>query len=251
MMRRLLFVLFAVMFAFSLGGCEYIMPTEDGQLQSDIMDTRTILRQANVGVEVEYREDGRWFSRRAGEAQGSGIIIGKDEENYYAITNFHVVDQKDYDDIIVEVVPSYYEDTRITAEILYEDADRDLALLRFSQEGLELGILDIMARKDDSLTRGELLLAVGNPSAVNSIVTYGEYLGMVDNDHVDFQVVYHSVLIYPGSSGGALADAKGNLIGVNTWSASADSERNMAVPLSEIHAFLAEADFDITLDTGG
>ncbi len=250
-MKRILFFLFALTLPFAATGCDFLPPTADATLQEDIMAARTILRKANVGVEVEYREDGRWFSRRAGEAQGSGIIIGEDEEHYFAVTNFHVVDKKDYDDIIIEVVPSYYEDTRIAAAIVHADAARDLALLRFDKQGLALGIIDTTARKDEPLTRKELLLAVGNPSAVNSTVTYGEFLGMVENDHVDFQVVYHSVLIYPGSSGGALADAKGRLVGVNTWSASVDSERNMAVPLAEIHAFLAESGFAITLNSGG
>ena len=97
--------------------------------------------------------------------------------------------------------------------------------------------------ENPEMENAEMVLAVGNPSAVNSIVTFGQYLGMVETDDVDFDVIYHSALIYPGNSGGALTDVEGRLIGINTWGVEGEAERSLAVPLEEILAFLSENGF--------
>ncbi|MFW6299280.1 MAG: S1C family serine protease [Bacillota bacterium] len=217
--------------------------------EDKLMDTRTLLRRANVGVNVEYRSDGSWFpgSGSQGESQGSGVVFAKSENYYYALTNYHVIDPKDYDEVNVTVVPSM-EEVEIDAEVVANDEDRDLTILRFERADYEIGVIKINLSVYDDLSQKEMLLAVGNPSAVNSIVTFGQYHGMVNTDDVDFKVIYHSALIYPGNSGGALANTDGYLIGINTWGVSGESERNLAVPLEEIYAFIEEEGFIDTDD---
>lgn len=250
MIRRLMLVSLAFVLLLVLEGCAYFEDldfqngTDTYAYEEKMMDTRALMRTANVGVNVEYLNDGSWLpgSGSSGESQGSGVVIGSTDGHYLALTNFHVIDPKDYDEINVTVVPSMLEDEseEIEATVVASDADRDLALLRFEAGDLEIGELSLSASAFEDLERNEMLLAVGNPSAVNSIVTFGQYHGMVETDDVDFEVIYHSALIYPGNSGGALADMDGHLVGLNTWGVSGEPERNLAVPLPEILAFLEE-----------
>jgi len=228
----------------ALSGCSFVenftFQGEDYALESSMIESRTLLRRANVGVNVEYKRNGTFFDHTS-ESQGSGVIFLKDDTYYYALTNFHVVDPGDSDEVLVRVIPSMVEE-EISAVVMASDDTRDLALLRFEIGDYELGVIEIV--ENIEINRDELVLAVGNPSAVNSIVTFGQYLGMVDTDDVAFQVIYHSALIYPGNSGGALTDVEGRLIGINTWGVVGEDERSLAVPLEEILAFLSDKGFD-------
>jgi S1-C subfamily serine protease len=228
----------------ALSGCSFVenftFQGEDYALESSMIESRTLLRRANVGVNVEYKQNGTFFDHTR-ESQGSGVIFLKDDTYYYALTNFHVVDPGDSDEVLVRVIPSMVEE-EISAVVMASDDTRDLALLRFEIGDYELGVIEIV--ENIEINRDELVLAVGNPSAVNSIVTFGQYLGMVDTDDVAFQVIYHSALIYPGNSGGALTDVEGRLIGINTWGVVGEDERSLAVPLEEILAFLRDKGFD-------
>jgi len=238
-----LFIGLAVMIL-ALSGCSFVenftFQGEDYALESSMIESRTLLRRANVGVNVEYKRNGTFFDHTS-ESQGSGVIFLKDDTYYYALTNFHVVDPGDSDEVLVRVIPSMVEE-EISAVVMASDDTRDLALLRFEIGDYELGVIEIV--ENIEINRDELVLAVGNPSAVNSIVTFGQYLGMVDTDDVAFQVIYHSALIYPGNSGGALTDVEGRLIGINTWGVVGEDERSLAVPLEEILAFLSDKGFD-------
>ena len=241
-MKKLSVLIVLITMTVTLSGCFMTSGSDElGEvyLQTQLMSSRSHLRASNVGVEVDLFTQlfGGRFERTAGNSQGSGVIYAEDDTYYYALTNFHVIDPGEFDRVEYRVVPSYV-DTEIDAEVLAFDETFDLAVLRFEKGDLDLEIIDIYARYNDDLEPYEMVLAVGNPAAVNSIVTYGEYLDMVDIADVEFEVILHSALIYPGNSGGALADLDGNLIGLNTWRSQGSDERNLSVPLSQIHTFL-------------
>jgi len=229
---------------FTLAGCQ--APVEgpsDLISQTELMAARSLVRTTNVGVKVDLYTQvfGGFFERRAGNAQGSGVLFHQDDEYYYVLTNFHVVNPRDFDRASYLLSPSD-ETEPIEATLHVFDDTKDLAVLRFPVGALELPLIDLKARLEEPLTEGELLLAVGNPSAINSIVTYGEYLGYVSIKEVDFQVLLHTALIFPGNSGGALTDLNGHLVGLNTWSYQNSDERNLAIPLEEIKTFLETHD---------
>ena len=124
----------------TISGCAFVedfsVPGNEYELEDSMIEARTLLRRANVGVNVEYRENGVLFGR-TGESQGSGVIFLKGDSYYYALTNHHVVDPKDYDEVVVDVVPSMVEE-EISAEVIASDVDRDLAILRFDIEDTTL-----------------------------------------------------------------------------------------------------------------
>jgi S1-C subfamily serine protease len=226
-----------------LSGCFILQDSEEVSeiyLQTQLMNTRTVIRNANVGVKVDLFTEffGGRFERTAGNSQGSGVVYASDDTYYYALTNFHVIDGEGYDRVQYSIVPSYVE-VQVEAVVMAYDETFDLAIIRFEKGNLELDIIDIFNRLEKPLTRGEMVLAVGNPSSVNSIVTYGEFINHVTINDVNFNVLLHSALIYPGNSGGALTDVNGNLVGINTWRSQDSDERNLSVPLNQIHNFLS------------
>ena len=254
-MKKIVLVL-ALMGVFTLfSGCTLIEDIIDAQntvetsetsvftaseLQALMMDTRTLIRAANVGVLVDqYRLVAGRFERMAGTNRGSAVVFKEDEESYYALTNFHVIDPQDFNRVDVRVVPTYVEVT-VQATVVSTDEALDLAVLKFPKGSLDLALISLTEREFDPPISGEMVLAVGNPSAVSSIVSYGEYIRMSRIDEVDFAVLLHSALIFPGNSGGALTDIEGHLLGINTWASAATNERNLAIPLREVLGFLRD-----------
>ncbi|MCK7488389.1 MAG: serine protease [Bacillus subtilis] len=61
-------------------------------------------------------------------------------------------------------------------------------------------------------------------------------------ENVDFKVIYHTATIHEGSSGGALLDVDGNLLGINTWGSQNSDEDSFAVPVHIIYMFLVNHD---------
>ena len=247
--RKFLFMLLMVSSVFIVAGCEGQRPftrdTNEGSTQEMLMESRDAIRASNVGLRVDLYEEtfGGIFERAAGTSQGSGVVFDVRDGYYYALTNHHVIDSKDYPRSEYHIVPSF-EDEEYEASVVDYDSSKDLALIKFSSTDLDIPLMDIYAYEGDvtELT-GEMVLAVGNPSAINSMVTYGEFNGMHAIDDVDFNVIGHSALIYPGNSGGALTTKAGEFIGINTWG-SEDDTRNFSVPHNEVHNFLDSVDFE-------
>jgi len=241
-MKKTILLFLTITTLLLISGCQSINdinPFYEDTTQLKLMETRTTIRASNVGVNVDLfrRSTSGIFERVAGTSKGSGVVFLKDDLYYYALTNFHVIDDTDYARAEYTVMPSSI-DTTIEADI-YDVAEHlDLAVIRFPHSDLDIPLINLTQRHDTPIRQNELVLAVGNPSAVNSIVTYGEALSMVNITNVDFPVLLHTALIYPGNSGGALTDINGNLLGINTWGTEDNDERNMAVPLSIIYDYL-------------
>lgn len=211
---------------------------DDVSMQAQMMLTRSHIRSTNLGVQVDlFNVVAGRFERMAGSSRGSGVIFAFEEGYYYAITNFHVIDPQNYARATYTVISSHL-DASFEAEVVFYDESKDLALLRFFAPEVSLPLMDITTRAEVPLRAGEFVLAVGNPSALTSLVTFGENIRLARVNDVDFPVILHSALIFPGNSGGALTDLEGHLVGINTWTSRNDDERNLAVPLNEVLDFI-------------
>ncbi|BAU58532.2 outer membrane stress sensor protease DegS [Halorhodospira halochloris] len=137
---------------------------------------------------------------------GSGIIIS---ENGYIVTNHHVIKQAES---IKVVLPDKRE---ARATVIGEDPETDLALL-----SIDLQELPVISFGDESDVRvGDVVLAIGNPFGVGQTVTKG-IISATGRDQLGLST-FESFLqtdaaINVGNSGGALIDAHGRLIGINT-----------------------------------
>lgn len=142
------------------------------------------------------------------DGAGSGVIISPDG---YALTNNHVVRGAGGIDAVL------HDGSVAPAHVVGADPDTDLALLRLSGNGLQAATLG----HSDDLKVGELAIAIGNPLGLQATVTVGVVSAVRrtlrgESGRLIEDVIQTDAALNPGNSGGALVDADGNVIGVNT-----------------------------------
>lgn len=137
---------------------------------------------------------------------GSGVIVDK---RGYVLTNNHVVG--DVDKVIVTLA-----DGRTTeGKLIGSDPDSDLAVLKIDLDKLPV----IKIGSSAKLRAGDVVLAIGNPFGFDKTVTQG-IISATERTGIELgllsSLIQTDAAISPGNSGGALIDALGNLIGINT-----------------------------------
>ncbi len=151
-----------------------------------------------------------FFGFRMGpkKGTGSGVIISQDG---YIVTNNHVVD---FADDVKVTLPA--PDNRVfSAKVVGTDATSDLAVLKISGSGFPA----IQKGNSQNMKIGEWVLAIGNPYDIGTTVTAGIISAKdrklsENNPLQDF--IQTDAVVNPGNSGGALVDAQGRLVGINT-----------------------------------
>ena len=137
---------------------------------------------------------------------GSGVIISKDG---YIVTNNHVIDGADEIDVKLN------DNREFKGKLIGADPNTDLALVKI--EGNDFPTIPI--GDSDALKVGEWVLAVGNPFNLTSTVTAGivsakaRTLGVYNGGIESF--IQTDAAINQGNSGGALVNARGELVGIN------------------------------------
>jgi serine protease Do/serine protease DegQ len=144
------------------------------------------------------------------EGLGSGVIVSPDG---YILTNNHVIEGAD------ELKVTLADDRDFPARIVGTDPKTDVAVLKIEAEGLPV----LTLADSDRVRVGDIAFAVGNPLGVGQTVTMGivsakgrSRLGLLErvSGYEDF--IQTDAAINMGNSGGALIDARGRLIGVNS-----------------------------------
>lgn len=144
--------------------------------------------------------------KRLERSLGSGVIV---REDGYVLTNHHVVEGAD--DIFIGLW-----DGRITsARVIGVDPETDLAVIKV--EGAKLPAAHFAA--PEALNAGDVVLAIGNPYGLSQTVTLGIVSATGRNQlslsrYEDF--IQTDAAINSGNSGGALVNAVGDLVGINT-----------------------------------
>jgi S1-C subfamily serine protease len=180
-------------------------PTDEAPLDAYSRAVAAVVDRIGPAVaRVEGSDQGR---RQRGV--GSGVVIAGDG---LVLTNSHVVGGAK------RVRLAFAEDGEAEAQVLGDDPDTDLALLR-----TEVPPGTPAAALGDSkiLRRGQLVIAIGNPLGFESTVTAGivSALGrslraasgrLIDN------IIQTDAALNPGSSGGPLVATNGEVVGINT-----------------------------------
>ena len=166
------------------------------------------------------------------DGAGSGVIISPDG---YALTNNHVVKGAGGVDAVLD------DGAVVSAELVGADPDTDLALLRLS------GARHNAAKLGDSnaLRVGELAIAIGNPLGLQATVTVGVVSALRrtlrgDGGRLIEDVIQTDAALNPGNSGGALVDAFGAVIGINTAIIGGAQGLCFAVPSNTAKAIVPE-----------
>lgn len=153
---------------------------------------------------------------------GSGIIVGPDGQ---IVTNNHVIASS-------RVTVHLWDGRSFPAAVASRDPRRDLALLRIAALGLPV----VRLADSDALRVGQLAIAIGNPLGFIGALTTGVVHAVGPLRGLGpMNWIQAAVRLAPGNSGGPLADAEGQVIGVNTMMASGLA---LAVPSNVVSRFL-------------
>ncbi|SNR35423.1 trypsin-like peptidase domain-containing protein [Flavobacterium sp. ov086] len=159
---------------------------------------------SNPMMEFFYGYGGAQQQEQVGT--GSGVIISEDG---YIVTNNHVIKDATEIEITLNNKKSY------PAKLIGTDSKMDIALLKINaDEKLPYTAF----ANSDNVKVGEWVLAVGNPYNLTSTVTAGIVSAKARNlDTKGIQsFIQTDAAVNPGNSGGALVNARGELIGINT-----------------------------------
>ena len=178
-----------------------------------------------VGIQVTYTatSNSLWGVPTQSEAtaSGSGIIISEDG---YIVTNNHVVDSSssnssysyyNLSDATSVKVKLYGSDELYDAKIVGKDSQTDLAVLKIDKNNLTAAEF----ANSDEVTVGEFAMAVGSPLGLDTTVTSGIVSAVnreVESDGTTYVCIQTDAAINSGNSGGALVNADGKVIGINT-----------------------------------
>jgi serine protease DegQ len=137
---------------------------------------------------------------------GSGVIVSAEG---YILTNNHVVEAADE----IEVVLA--DGRKGPAKVVGTDPETDLAVIKIALDKLPVIILG----QAEQAQVGDVVLAIGNPFGVGQTVTMGIISALGRNNlHINHfeNFIQTDAAINFGNSGGALVDASGNLLGINS-----------------------------------
>lgn len=177
-------------------------------------------------------------------SSGSGIIVGKNDEELLIVTNNHVV----ADSNSLSVV--FIDDQSVEASIKGTDADSDLAVVSVPLSSIPAETLSqISVAKigdSDSLKVGQGVIAIGNALGYGQSVTVG-YVSALNREVKTEESTTRTLLqtdaaINPGNSGGALLNMQGELIGINAAKYSSTEVEGMgyAIPISQASDIINE-----------
>jgi serine protease Do len=175
----------------------------------------------NIATErvVEYRDPFEdmfsnffrpYHQRGTQRSLGSGVFV---DDAGYLVTNFHVVQRASKITVILT------DGTQLEGKFIAGSDRNDLALVKVSRDKP----FPFVPLAKEGVFLGETVVAIGNPFGFGNSVTHG-IVSSKDRTAVDNQgnIVVEGVLqtdaaINPGNSGGPLVDARGEVVGINTF----------------------------------
>lgn len=183
-----------------------------------------------------------WGSEQYAEGAGSGIIIGKNDEELLILTNNHVV--ADTSELSVQFINEKSADATIKGA----SSTRDVAVIAVKLDDLDkktLEAIKITTMGDsDELKVGNGVIAIGNALGYGQSVTTGVVSAVnreVVIDGTSNKMIQIDAAINGGNSGGALLNSKGEVVGINSakYSSNRTGEASIegmgfAIPISDV-----------------
>ena len=184
-------------------------------VEVDVVETKT--RPANPFADIPFFFFGQPNGDNEGSREykqsglGSGVIVRKDGNTYYVLTNEHVAGSAD------EISVKLYDSREFTCKLVGKDERKDIALLSFeSKDDIPVASLG----DSDKVQSGDICFAMGTPlgyfgSVTQGIVSATGRDGSGIGNISDF--IQTDAAINQGNSGGPLVNIYGEIIGINTW----------------------------------
>ena len=173
------------------------------------------------------------------ESRGSGIIIGQNEKELLIVTNYHVIENG------TTLTVTFNDDTNVEAHVKGTEPKRDLAILAVNLDNISAETKNAISiatlGNSDTIRVGETTIAIGNALGYGLSVTTG-IVSALDRTLEDYEgeLIQTDAAINQGNSGGALLNAKGEVIGINSAKLYGTSVESMgyAIPISDVKDIL-------------
>lgn len=182
------------------------------------------------------------------EGSGSGIIVGKNDDELLIATNYHVVEDAD------TLSVAFTDGNAVEASVKGFDEERDLAVVSVSLDDVEDDTMDAISianiGSSDDLKVGEQVVAIGNALGYGQSVTTGIVSAKnrrmdSDNNTVTdgsddssdgVNLIQTDAAINPGNSGGALLNMEGEVVGINSAKLASTEVEGMgyAIAISDV-----------------
>ena len=182
------------------------------------------------------------------EGSGSGIIVGKNDDELLIATNYHVVEGAD------TLSVAFTDGNAVEASVKGFDEERDLAVVSVSLDDVEDDTMDAISianiGSSDDLKVGEQVVAIGNALGYGKSVTTGIVSAKnrrmdSDNNTVTdgsddssdgVNLIQTDAAINPGNSGGALLNMEGEVVGINSAKLASTEVEGMgyAIAISDV-----------------
>ena len=221
----------------------------------DVSDVASEVMPAIVSINNTYTQTMSYFGqtlRSESTAAGSGIIVGKNDEELLIVSNYHVVESAD------KLVVQFADGAEAEAQMKGSDPDMDLAVIAVSMKDVDAVTEEAIAvaalGDSESLTVGEPAIAIGNAlgygqsvtlgviSALDRVIDLSSSTGSRVNNEDGAAFIQTDAAINPGNSGGALLNMKGEVIGINSNKIGGNAVEGMgyAIPISAAKPIIEE-----------
>lgn len=190
-------------------------------VESDVSDVVEKVMPAMVSIVNNFTETANVFGQQYTQeeaASGSGIIVGKTDDELLIVSNNHVVESAD------TLTVTFIDGSEAQAQVKGLDSDMDLAVIAVSLNDLsddtKNAITVAALGSSDDLKLGEPVIAIGNALGYGQSVTNGIVSAL--NREITLEngatgtFIQTNAAINPGNSGGALLNMNGEVIGINS-----------------------------------
>lgn len=208
------------------------MVTENRTTSSgSVSDAARKVSPSIVGItNIGSQED--MFGQRSTESTGSGVVI---DRQGHIVTNNHVVAGAR------RILVTLMDGTEAEARLVGTDPRTDLAVVQIKTKSK---LVPARLGNSEQLLVGEQVVAIGNPLGLRFArsVTAGVISGLnrlvTTNEGFTFRLIQTDAAINPGNSGGALANLKGEVVGINNIKISSPGFEGIgfSIPSNQVQA---------------
>jgi Flp pilus assembly protein TadD len=186
-------------------------------IYSQILSAEKIYKKVSDAVVVIYAYD----SNNHLSKQGSGVVIN---DKGYVVTNYHVLAGNERLEVLhnKEIVPY--------VDIIGIDVENDVLILKIDEKKFPA----IKIGDSKSLIIGQRVYAIGSPLGFENTISEGIISGLRSFDESGRNFIQITASISSGSSGGAIVNDKGELIGISTLTIKEAQNLNFAIPINDI-----------------
>ena len=187
---------------------------EEAYTHDELQNINVYAKCSGAVVNINTQVTGiNWFLEPVVEdgGSGSGSIIDK---RGYVLTNVHVIANA------TKIYVSLSDGTQYEAEIVGQDTDSDLAIIKFTPPAGTM-LQTIPFGDSAKLKVGQKVIAIGNPFGFERTMTTGIVSALNrpiknSNNRIIRNMIQTDTAINPGNSGGPLLDTAGRMVGINT-----------------------------------